>query len=66
MAQRIYILQICYDPDEDEVEWMTEEIREEEPNIKGIKLLDPFDVLDIGELTREEIEILNSSEIGIS
>ena len=74
MGNRVYILKICYNPNTEEVEWLTEDLHAEDvyeefyEDDEGDELLlyDPFDVLDEDDLTQDEIRILNSSEIGFA
>ena len=69
--KRMYILKIVFDPETEEVEWLTEEVNEESDstgteNGSSITIIDdPFEYL-LEQMTREELLSLTSLELGIA
>ena len=64
--KRTYILKIVFDPETEEVEWLTEEVNEETENGSSITIIDdPFEYL-LEQMTREELLSLTSLELGIA
>lgn len=68
--KRTYILQIEYDPETEEVEWLQEEITEEVGDSSIIeneppKIEDPFDYL-LDQMTEEDLLSLTTFELGIA
>ena len=68
--KRMYILKIVFDPETEEVEWLTEEVGEEDlqetENGSSITIIDdPFEYL-LEQMTREELLSLTSLELGIA
>ena len=69
--KRMYILKIVFNPETEEVEWLTEEVNEEDDSMEtengsSITIIeDPFEYL-LEQMTREELLSLTSLELGIA